>query len=97
MDAVETAAASTNTASRDSVSRTGRLASEEQAYAIAEFMGAEFKKKGGKLRACSRQVRILFSTVHVALGPVVGPLGRVALGGRNWEGFGADRKYSFRY
>jgi len=27
-------------------------------------------------------------TVTVALGPVVGPLGRVALGGRNWEGFG---------
>jgi beta-glucosidase len=24
------------------------------------------------------------------LGPVIGPLGRVALGGRNWEGFAAD-------
>jgi len=28
--------------------------------------------------------------VHVALGPVVGPLGRVAEGGRNWEGFSPD-------
>lgn len=37
-------------------------------------MGAEFRKKG----------------VNVHLGPVVGPLGRVVLGGRNWEGFGAD-------
>ncbi|KAA8569017.1 hypothetical protein EYC84_000690 [Monilinia fructicola] len=37
-------------------------------------MAGEFKAKGA----------------HVALGPVVGPLGRVALGGRNWEGFGND-------
>ncbi|KAE8146049.1 glycoside hydrolase superfamily [Aspergillus avenaceus] len=28
--------------------------------------------------------------VNVALGPVAGPLGRVARGGRNWEGLGAD-------
>jgi beta-glucosidase len=33
-------------------------------------MAGEFKAKG----------------VQVALGPVVGPLGRVAVGGRNWEG-----------
>ena len=37
-------------------------------------MGAEFKKKG----------------VSVALGPVVGPLGKIAKGGRNWEGFSND-------
>ena len=28
--------------------------------------------------------------VNVALGPVAAPLGRVALGGRNWEGFAVD-------
>jgi beta-glucosidase len=28
--------------------------------------------------------------VHVQLGPVAGPLGKVATGGRNWEGFGPD-------
>ena len=28
--------------------------------------------------------------INVALLPVGGPLGRVARGGRNWEGFGAD-------
>ena len=28
--------------------------------------------------------------VHIWLGPTVGPLGRKPLGGRNWEGFGAD-------
>lgn len=38
------------------------------------YMGAEFRKKG----------------VNVALGPVVGPIGRIAQGGRNWEGFAAD-------
>jgi beta-glucosidase len=34
-------------------------------------MGGEYKTKG----------------VNVALGPVVGPVGRVVTGGRNWEGF----------
>lgn len=28
--------------------------------------------------------------INVALGPVAGPLGRVARGGRNWEGLSAD-------
>lgn len=28
--------------------------------------------------------------INIALGPVAGPLGRVARGGRNWEGLGAD-------
>lgn len=44
------------------------------ANARASYMGQEFKTKG----------------VNVALGPVVAPLGRVATGGRNWEGFSAD-------
>lgn len=44
------------------------------AYERAHYMGAEFRRKG----------------VNVALGPVVGPLGRIAEGGRNWEGFGSD-------
>ena len=37
-------------------------------------MGAEFRDKG----------------VDIQLGPAVGPLGRLAAGGRNWEGFGPD-------
>jgi len=38
-------------------------------------MGGEFRRKGAT----------------IALGPpVVGPLGRIALGGRNWEGFTND-------
>ena len=37
-------------------------------------IGQEFRGKGA----------------NVYLGPTVGPLGRKPLGGRNWEGFGAD-------
>ncbi|GLA22010.1 hypothetical protein AnigIFM63326_000142 [Aspergillus niger] len=44
------------------------------AYEHAHYMGAEFKRKGA----------------NVALGPVVGPLGRMARGGRNWEGYSND-------
>lgn len=40
------------------------------AYERGWYMGGEFRKKG----------------VQVALGPVVGPLGRIVTGGRNWEG-----------
>ncbi|KAJ3570985.1 hypothetical protein NPX13_g5542 [Xylaria arbuscula] len=40
----------------------------------AESMGLEFRVKGA----------------NIALGPVVGPLGRVVRGGRNWEGFSVD-------
>ncbi|KAI0905011.1 glycoside hydrolase family 3 protein [Ustulina deusta] len=39
-----------------------------------QFMGEETKGCG----------------IHVLLGPVAGPLGKHANGGRNWEGFGAD-------
>jgi beta-glucosidase len=38
------------------------------------YMGVEFKGKGA----------------HVALGPVIGPLGRPPYAGRNWEGFSPD-------
>ncbi|KAF2212657.1 glycoside hydrolase family 3 protein [Cercospora zeae-maydis SCOH1-5] len=44
------------------------------AYERAVFMGAEFRTKG----------------VNVALGPVVGPIGRTLTSGRNWEGFASD-------
>ncbi|KAF3388245.1 putative beta-glucosidase G [Talaromyces pinophilus] len=43
-------------------------------YQRGAQMAAEFREKGA----------------HVALGPVAGPLGRSALGGRNWEGFSPD-------
>ncbi|OAA65469.1 beta-glucosidase [Niveomyces insectorum RCEF 264] len=43
-------------------------------YRYGAAVGGEFYGKG----------------VHVALGPVAGPLGRIARGGRNWEGLGSD-------
>jgi beta-glucosidase len=44
------------------------------AHQRAVYMGTEFRGKGA----------------HIALGPVVGPLGRSPFGGRNWEGFSPD-------
>jgi len=43
-------------------------------YRYGEALGQEYRGKG----------------INIALLPVAGPLGRVARGGRNWEGFGAD-------
>lgn len=40
----------------------------------ASQMGAEFRRKGA----------------NVLLGPVVGPAGRLPMGGRTWEGFSSD-------
>lgn len=43
---------------------------KELVYQRGRALGGEFKAKG----------------VNIALGPVIGPLGRIAEGGRNWEG-----------
>ncbi|KAI7542965.1 glycoside hydrolase family 3 protein [Hortaea werneckii] len=43
-------------------------------YRYGKALGEEYRGKG----------------INAALLPVAGPLGRVARGGRNWEGFGAD-------
>lgn len=47
---------------------------KDLARSRAESMGLEFRVKG----------------VNIHLGPVVGPIGRVVRGGRNWEGFSPD-------
>lgn len=43
-------------------------------YAYGRALGEEYHGKG----------------INIALGPVAGPLGRIARGGRNWEGLSAD-------
>ena len=48
--------------------------SKELMYQYGKALGEEFYGKG----------------INVALGPVAGPLGRVARGGRNWEGLSND-------
>ncbi|KAL2864308.1 beta-glucosidase [Aspergillus lucknowensis] len=52
----------------------GAAWNRDLAYQRAHYMGAEFRRKGA----------------NVALGPVIGPTGRIARGGRNWEGFSND-------
>ncbi|KAK5661542.1 hypothetical protein OQA88_11446 [Cercophora sp. LCS_1] len=53
---------------------TGATWDKKLIYARGVALGKEFRGKGA----------------NVYLGPTVGPLGRKPLGGRNWEGFGAD-------
>ncbi|KAH7122031.1 glycoside hydrolase superfamily [Dactylonectria estremocensis] len=53
---------------------------KNQTYWRGFHMGNEFKAKG----------------VNVLLGPNAGPLGRIPLGGRNWEGFSVDPYLSGR-
>lgn len=67
------------------------------AYQRGLMMGREFRAKGGGcswgfLMSCAGGFLADFGLrlANVALGPVAAPLGRVALGGRNWEGFAVD-------
>lgn len=53
---------------------TGATSDKALIYARGVALGEEFRGKG----------------TNVYLGPSVGALGRKPLGGRNWEGFGAD-------
>lgn len=53
-------------------------------------VGASWNKKLARRRAESLGLEFRVKGVNVALGPVVGPVGRVATGGRNWENFGSD-------
>lgn len=43
------------------------------------------RERGNNMGQESKQLGI-----HVLLGPVAGPLGKIPTGGRNWEGFGVD-------
>lgn len=53
---------------------------KDLSYDRGYYMGSEAKVKG----------------VNLLLGPVIGPLGRVVEGGRNWEGFSNDPYLSGR-
>src|SRR3954462_6073801 len=53
---------------------TGATFDPSLMYARGSAIGAEARGKGE----------------NMILGPCVGPLGKLPLGGRNWEGFGAD-------
>ncbi|KAK9774050.1 putative Glycoside hydrolase superfamily [Seiridium cardinale] len=53
-------------------------------------VGASWNKDLARQRAVYMGNEARVKGVNVLLGPVVGPIGRVAEGGRNWESFSAD-------
>ncbi|KAI1154432.1 beta-glucosidase M [Nemania diffusa] len=53
-------------------------------------VGASWNKALARSRAESMGLEFRVKGANIALGPVVGPLGRVVRGGRNWEGFSVD-------
>ncbi|OJD32056.1 glycoside hydrolase family 3 protein [Diplodia corticola] len=59
-------------------------------YASGVAVGASWNRELARERglAIGREARA--KGVNVWLGPVMGPLGRTVLGGRNWEGFSVD-------
>lgn len=63
------------------------------AYPAGLHVGASWNRALTVSRAAHMAREFRAKGVHVLLGPVVGPLGRIALGGRNWEGFSNDRKF----
>ncbi|EYE98747.1 beta-glucosidase [Aspergillus ruber CBS 135680] len=60
------------------------------AWSSGLHVGASWNKRLARQRAIHLGYEYRQKGVNVALGPVVGPIGRVAEGGRNWEGFSAD-------
>ncbi|TKX19999.1 putative beta-glucosidase M-3 [Elsinoe australis] len=67
--------------------RTGKLVS---GYPAQLHVGASWNRKLAGDRAIAIGKEFKKKGINVLLGPVVGPLGRVAKGGRNWEGFTND-------
>ncbi|OJJ80818.1 beta-glucosidase [Aspergillus glaucus CBS 516.65] len=60
------------------------------AWSSGMHVGASWNKRLARQRAIHLGYEYRQKGVNVALSPVVGPIGRVAEGGRNWEGFSVD-------
>ncbi|KAI1473173.1 glycoside hydrolase family 3 protein [Daldinia caldariorum] len=67
--------------------RTTNFASS---WASGISVGASWNRELAHKRAVGMAGEFRAKGVHIALGPVVGPLGRIASSGRNWEGFSND-------
>lgn len=67
-----------------------RFADLITAFPAAITAGTSFNKNLIAFRARAMAYEFKGKGAHVILGPAVGPLGRNALGGRTWEGFGSD-------
>lgn len=59
-------------------------------WASGWSVGASWNRDLAHQRAVGMASEFVKKGANVALGPVVGPLGRTAQGGRNWEGFSND-------
>ncbi|KAI0835106.1 glycoside hydrolase family 3 protein [Hypoxylon sp. FL0890] len=59
-------------------------------WASGISVGASWNRDLARKRAIGMAGEFRTKGVHIALGPVVGPLGRIATNGRNWEGFSND-------
>ncbi|CAN8105190.1 unnamed protein product [Discula destructiva] len=59
-------------------------------YPSGIHVGASWDKNLTYLRGLEMGNEFRIKGANIALGPVAGPLGRTALGGRNWEGFAVD-------
>lgn len=59
-------------------------------YPSGLALGSTFNKDLMKLKGKAVGREFKAKNVHMALAPVVGPIGLKAQGGRNWESFGAD-------
>ncbi|KAI1097380.1 glycoside hydrolase family 3 protein [Jackrogersella minutella] len=59
-------------------------------WAAGISVGASWNRDLANKRAVGMANEFRNKGVHVALGPVVGPLGRITVSGRNWEGFSND-------
>lgn len=74
--------------------QNGPLAVEQATYGSVFPAGvtiaATWDKKIAYLRGLQMGQETRDKGSHVLLGPVAGPLGRTAFGGRNWEGFSPD-------
>ncbi|CAN8101825.1 unnamed protein product [Discula destructiva] len=60
------------------------------AWASGWSVGASFNRELAQQRAVGMAQEFRNKGSNVLLGPVVGPVGRIAQNGRNWEGFGSD-------
>ncbi|KAI1380130.1 glycoside hydrolase family 3 protein [Hypoxylon crocopeplum] len=67
--------------------RTTNFASS---WASGISVGASWNRELAHKRAVGMAGEFRAKGVHIALGPVVGPLGRITTSGRNWEGFSND-------
>jgi beta-glucosidase-like glycosyl hydrolase len=67
-----------------------RFADHITAFPAGITVGATWNKQLMWLRGQAHGKEARLKGVNVLLGPAMGPIGRSPLGGRNWEGFGAD-------